>query len=52
MKATGQNFVAIGGSHGPGKVPMGRTCKAKDQEPDQGTNDYHKSLEMMQHHPS
>ncbi|KAF2177153.1 hypothetical protein K469DRAFT_810039 [Zopfia rhizophila CBS 207.26] len=47
MKAKGQSFLRIDGAHGNGKQPMGKTCKAKDQDPENGTNDYHKSLEMM-----
>lgn len=49
MKAKGQSFMRIDGAHGNGKQPMGKSCKAKDQDPDHGTNDYHESLEMMGH---
>jgi hypothetical protein len=48
LKAKGQNFMRIDGQHGNGKVPFGSTgCKAVDQDPDNGTDDYHKSLTMM-----
>ncbi|KAF2639426.1 hypothetical protein P280DRAFT_454789 [Massarina eburnea CBS 473.64] len=50
LKAKGQSFMRIDGSHGNGKQPMGKTCTAKDQDPENGTSDYLKSLEMMGHH--
>lgn len=51
LKAKGQGFMRIDGAHGNGKVPFGSTgCKTRDRDPDNGTNDYHKSLEMMLHH--
>jgi hypothetical protein len=49
MKAKGQSFMRIDGAHGNGKQPMGKACKAKDQDPENGTSDYLKSLEMMGH---
>ena len=45
LKAKGQSFMRIDGSHGNGK--QFSNCKAKDADPENGTNDYHKSLEMM-----
>lgn len=48
LKAKGQSFMRIDGLHGNGKVPFGSTgCKAVDQDPDNGTDDYYKSLTMM-----
>jgi hypothetical protein len=49
MKAKGQSFMRIDGARGSGKQPMGKTCKAKDRDPEHGTSDYLKSLEMMGH---
>ena len=48
MKATGQSFMRIDGAKGTGKGQYAK-CKAKDADPSNGTNDYHKSLEMMGH---
>lgn len=45
LKAKGQSFLRIDGAHGNGKTYS--KCKAKDQDPSNGTSDYHKSLEMM-----
>jgi hypothetical protein len=45
LKAKGQSFMRIDGSHGNGKQYS--KCKAKDQDPENGTGDYHKSLEMI-----
>lgn len=48
LKAKGQGFMRIDGAHGLGKVPFGSTgCKTQDRDPENGTDDYHKSLEMM-----
>lgn len=50
LKAKGQGFMRIDGSHGNGKVPFNSMgCKAKDRDPDHGTSDYQKSLDMMGH---
>ncbi|OAG03930.1 uncharacterized protein CC84DRAFT_1123513 [Paraphaeosphaeria sporulosa] len=49
LKAKGQSFMAIDGAHGKGKVPFNQSCKPKDRDPDGGTSDYHRSLEMMGH---
>ena len=49
LKAKGQSFMAVDGAHGKGKVPFNQSCKPKDRDPDGGTSDYHKSLEMMGH---
>ena len=48
LKAKGQSFLRIDGAHGNGKQYS--KCKAKDQDPENGTSDYWKSLEMMGHH--
>lgn len=48
LKAKGQSFLRIDGAHGNGKTYS--KCKAKDQDPSNGTSDYHKSLEMMGQH--
>ncbi|KAK4672729.1 hypothetical protein QC763_105630 [Podospora pseudopauciseta] len=45
LQAKGQSFMRIDGAHGNGKTYS--KCKAKDQDPNNGTSDYHKSLEMM-----
>ena len=45
LKAKGQSFMRIDGAHGNGK--QWSKCKAKDQDPEHGTSDYKKSLEMM-----
>ncbi|KAK3377425.1 hypothetical protein B0H63DRAFT_398397 [Podospora didyma] len=45
LKAKGQGFMRIDGAHGNGK--QFSKCKAVDRDPSNGTNDYHKSLEMM-----
>lgn len=45
LKAKGQTFMRIDGEHGNGNQYS--SCKAKDQDPNNGTNDYKKSLEMM-----
>jgi hypothetical protein len=50
LKAKGQSFMRIDGSHGEGKQLFNKSCKPKDADPDHGTSDYHKSLEMMGHH--
>ncbi|KAI0118047.1 hypothetical protein F4776DRAFT_263351 [Hypoxylon sp. NC0597] len=51
LKAKGQGFMRIDGAHGIGKVPFGSTgCKTRDRDPENGTDDYHKSLEMMDGH--
>lgn len=50
LKAKGQSFMRIDGAHGNGKIPFNKNCKPKDADPDNGTSDYHKSLEMMGHH--
>ncbi|ORY10987.1 hypothetical protein BCR34DRAFT_484866 [Clohesyomyces aquaticus] len=47
LKAKGQSFMRIDGAHGNGKQYS--RCKAKDADPENGTSDYHKSLEMMGH---
>ncbi|KAF1980257.1 hypothetical protein BU23DRAFT_625423 [Bimuria novae-zelandiae CBS 107.79] len=47
LKAKGQSFMAIDGAHGKGKVPFNQNCVPKDRDPQGGTSDYHKSLEMM-----
>ncbi|KAF2442783.1 hypothetical protein P171DRAFT_455773 [Karstenula rhodostoma CBS 690.94] len=47
--ACGESFMAIDGAHGKGKVPFNQSCKPKDRDPEGGTSDYHKSLEMMGH---
>jgi len=48
LQAKGQSFMRIDGAHGNGK--QFSKCKAKDADPSNGTNDYHKSLEMMKEH--
>ncbi|KAF2013473.1 hypothetical protein BU24DRAFT_434508 [Aaosphaeria arxii CBS 175.79] len=48
LKAKGQSFMRIDGAHGMGK--QWPKCKATDADPSNGTNDYHKSLEMMSGH--
>ncbi|KAK0733019.1 hypothetical protein B0T26DRAFT_736111 [Lasiosphaeria miniovina] len=45
LKAKGQSFMRIDGSHGMGK--QFSKCKAKDADPDNGTSDYLTSLKMM-----
>jgi hypothetical protein len=45
LKAKGQTFMRIDGAHGKGKQYS--SCKAKDADPNHGTSDYFKSLEMM-----
>ena len=40
--------MRIDGSHGSGKQYS--NCKAKDADPENGTSDYLKSLEMMHAH--
>ena len=50
LKAKGQSFMRIDGKQGSGKQPFNTKCKPKDRDPTNGTNDYHKSLEMMGHH--
>jgi hypothetical protein len=45
MKAKGQGFLRIDGAHGMGK--QWPKCKAVDKDPENGTSDYKKSLEMM-----
>ncbi|KAK3398353.1 hypothetical protein B0T20DRAFT_479119 [Sordaria brevicollis] len=45
LKAKGQTFMRIDGAHGNGKQYS--KCKARDADPENGTSDYHKSLEMM-----
>jgi hypothetical protein len=45
LKAKGQSFMRIDGAHGNGK--QFSSCKAKDRDPDHGTNDYLTSLQMM-----
>lgn len=45
LQAKGQGFMRIDGAKGNGKTYS--KCKAKDQDPNNGTSDYHKSLEMM-----
>ncbi|KAK0627385.1 hypothetical protein B0T14DRAFT_493489 [Immersiella caudata] len=47
LKAKGQTFMEINGAHGRGKGQYPKHCKPQDRDPDNGTNDYHKSLEMM-----
>jgi len=42
--------MRIDGAHGTGK--QWSKCKAKDADPSNGTNDFHKSLEMMGHKKS
>src|SRR4051794_5966181 len=49
LKAKGQSFMRIDGSHGEGKIPFNKNCKPKDQDPAKGTNDYLTSLKMMEH---
>ena len=48
LKAKGQSFMRIDGAHGNGKQYS--KCKPKDADPENGTSDYHTSLEMMGHH--
>lgn len=48
LKAKGQSFMRIDGAHGMGK--QWSKCKAVDADPENGTNDYLKSVEMMGHH--
>jgi len=45
LKAKGQSFMRIDGEHGLGK--QFSKCKAKDADPDNGTNDYLTSVKMM-----
>ncbi|KAK5662348.1 hypothetical protein OQA88_8258 [Cercophora sp. LCS_1] len=45
LKAKGQSFLRIDGSQGNGKKYS--SCKTRDQDPNGGTSDYHKSVEMM-----
>ncbi|KAE9364143.1 hypothetical protein N431DRAFT_496730 [Stipitochalara longipes BDJ] len=45
LKAKGQSFLRIDGSHGNGKQYS--ACKAKDADPGNGTSDYKESLQMM-----
>ncbi|KAK1756625.1 hypothetical protein QBC47DRAFT_422651 [Echria macrotheca] len=49
LKAKGQSFMRIDGAHGTGKGQYSK-CKAADRDPENGTSDYHKSLEMMGKH--
>lgn len=48
LQAKGQSFMRIDGAHGNGKQYS--KCKAKDADPDHGTSDYLKSLDMMSAH--
>ncbi|KAJ4409432.1 hypothetical protein N0V85_004101 [Neurospora sp. IMI 360204] len=48
LKAKGQTFMRIDGAHGNGKQYS--QCKARDADPENGTSDYLKSLEMMHEH--
>ncbi|KAK0643780.1 hypothetical protein B0T16DRAFT_447638 [Cercophora newfieldiana] len=50
LKAKGQSFMQIDGAHGKGKGQYAKHCKPADRDPENGTNDYHKSLEMMGKH--
>jgi len=50
LKAKGQSFMQIDGAHGKGKGQYAKNCKATDRDPENGTSDYHKSLEMMGKH--
>ena len=45
LKAKGQSFLRIDGSHGSGKQYS--SCKAKDSDPGNGTSDFKESLQMM-----
>ncbi|CAG8975307.1 hypothetical protein HYALB_00010549 [Hymenoscyphus albidus] len=45
LKAKGQTFMRIDGAHGNGKQYS--SCKATDRDPNNGTSDYKKSLQMM-----
>lgn len=45
LKAKGQTWMRIDGAHGNGK--QWSSCKPRDADPENGTSDYHKSLEMM-----
>jgi hypothetical protein len=46
MKATsGRQWMRIDGERGQGKA--GSTCKPKDADPENGTSDYHASIDMM-----
>ena len=46
LKATDRrNWMRIDGAKGLGKA--GSACQAKDADPENGTDDYKKSLEMM-----
>jgi len=49
LKAKGQTFMRIDGTHGNGKGNYAK-CKPVDRDPENGTSDYHKSLEMMGKH--
>lgn len=46
LQAKGQTFLRIDGAHGNGKQYS--SCKATDADPENGTSDYLKSLEMME----
>jgi len=41
--------MRIDGGKGSGKVAFNKNCKPRDRDPENGTGDYHKSLEMMAH---
>ena len=46
LKATDRrNWMRIDGAKGQGKA--GSACQAKDADPENGTGDYKKSLDMM-----